>query len=66
MVNTLNGTKRQNFIDIRHAYIRETLERQAIHLAHVPLEEEKADCLTKPLGRVKFEEQCRMLSLFDE
>jgi len=30
MVNTLTGTKRRKFIDLRHAYIRGTLERQAI------------------------------------
>ena len=42
-------------IEIKYHYIRDMVQRGAIKLQYVPIEEQVADVLTKPLSRVKFE-----------
>eukprot|EP00253_Pinus_taeda_P025210 PITA_25210 len=41
-------------IDIRCHFIRDCVQRGAVHLQYVPTEEQVADILTKALGRAKF------------
>ena len=42
-------------IESRYHYIRDMVQKGAIKLKYVPIEEQVADVLTKPLSRVKFE-----------
>jgi hypothetical protein len=42
-------------IEIRYHYIRDMVQRGAIKLRYVSMDEQVADVLTKPLSRVKFE-----------
>ena len=41
-------------IDIRYHYIRDMVQRGAIRIQHIGTDEQVADILTKPLGKVKF------------
>lgn len=47
---------RSKHIHSRYHFIRECVERELIEVEHVPGTEQKADILTKALGRVKFKE----------
>jgi ATP sulfurylase len=42
-------------IEIRYQFIRDMLQRGAIKLQYVSVDEQVADVLTKPLSHVKFE-----------
>ena len=42
-------------IDIKYHYIRDMVQRGAVKLQYVVIEEQIADVLMKPLARVKFE-----------
>ena len=42
-------------IDIKYHYIRDMVQRRAVKLQYVAMDEYIADVLTKPLSRVKFE-----------
>ena len=41
-------------IDIKYHYIRDTMQRGAVKLQYVVMDEEIVDVLTKPLAIVKF------------
>eukprot|EP00253_Pinus_taeda_P010077 PITA_10077 len=45
---------RSKHIDIRYHYIRDMVQRRAIRLQHIGTDEQIANILTKPLGKVKF------------
>ena len=45
---------RSKHIDIRYHYIPDMVQRGAIRLQHIDTDEQVADILTKPLGKVKF------------
>ena len=45
---------RSKHIDIRYHYIRDMVQQGAIRLQHIGANEQVADILTKPLGKVKF------------
>ena len=47
---------RSKHIHSRYHFIRECVERKLIEVEHVPDTEQKADILTKALGRIKFQE----------
>ena len=47
---------RSKHIHSRYHFIRECVERELIEVEHVPGTEQKADILTKALGRIKFKE----------
>jgi hypothetical protein len=47
---------RSKHIDIKFHFIRECVERGDIYLEHVGTGDELADILTKPLGRLQFQE----------
>ena len=42
-------------IEIKYHYIKDMVQRRAVKLQYVAMEEHIADVLTKPLPRVKFE-----------
>ena len=46
---------RSKHIKIRYHYIRDMVQRVALKLQYVSMDEQVADVLTKPLSRVKFE-----------
>ena len=45
---------RSKHIDIRYHFIRDTVQRGVVRLDHIGTDEQVADILTNPLGRVKF------------
>ena len=45
---------RSKHIDIRYHFIRDMVQRGAVRLDHIGADEQVADILTKPLGKVKF------------
>ena len=47
---------RSKHIHSRYHFMRECVERELIEVEHVPGSEQKADILTKALGRIKFKE----------
>ena len=42
-------------IEIKYQYIRDMVEKGAMNLQYVSIDEQVADVLTKPLSKVKFE-----------
>ena len=44
-----------NHIEIKYHYIRDMIQRGAVKLHYVVMDEQIVDVLTKPLARVKFE-----------
>ena len=45
---------RSKHIDIRYHFIRDMVQRGVVRLDHIATDEQVADILTKPLGKVKF------------
>ena len=45
---------RSKHVDIRYHYIRDMVKLGSIRLQHIGTDEQVADILTKPLGKVKF------------
>jgi hypothetical protein len=56
-------TDRSKYIDIYYYWTRETIECSILNLHYVPLVDNIADGLTKPLPRIKFNEFVRQLGL---
>ena len=50
-------------IKIWYFYIRDMVQKEAIKLQYVSIDEQVADVLTKPLSRVKFEYFCDKLGV---
>jgi hypothetical protein len=48
--------ERSRHIDLRYHFIRECTEEGKVEVKHVKIENQLADILTKPLGRVRFQE----------
>ena len=42
-------------IEIRYHFIRDMVPKGAVELQYIPIDDQTADVLTKPLPRVKFE-----------
>ena len=55
--------ERSKHIDIRYHFIRECVEEGKVKVKHVASNDQLADLLTKPLGRVKFEELRRRVGV---
>ncbi|KAG7570069.1 Glycosyltransferase 61 [Arabidopsis thaliana x Arabidopsis arenosa] len=56
---------RSKHIHRRYHFIRECVESGQIEVKHVPGEEQKADILTKALGRVKFSEMREFIGVLE-
>ena len=63
MIETLGGTKRRKFMDLRHHAITDQLKRYGITLIHVPSDQMKADIMTKQLARSEFRHQRSRLNV---
>ena len=50
-------------IEIWYFYIRDMVQKGAINLQYVSIDEQVVDVLTKPLSRVKFEYFCDKLGV---
>jgi hypothetical protein len=57
--------QRSKHIDVRYHFIRDKYTMGEFNLVHVSSKQQQADILTKPLPRVGFEEQRRMLNVRD-
>lgn len=55
LANNAQFSQRTKHIDIKHHFIRDHLEKGDISLQYLSTEENTADCLTKPLEKIKFE-----------
>ncbi|KAG7554412.1 Integrase catalytic core [Arabidopsis suecica] len=56
---------RSKHIHTRYHFIRECVEDGLVKVEHVPGEEQKADILTKALGRIKFKEMRDLMGVQD-
>ena len=56
---------RSKHIHRRFHFIRECVENEQVEVEHVPDNEQRADILTKPLGRIKFIEMRRLIGVED-
>lgn len=56
---------RSKHIHTRYHFIRECVENEQVNVEHVPGSEQKADILTKALGRVKFKEMRSLIGVQD-
>ena len=57
--------KRTKHVDIHCHYIRQLVEDKTLDLQYVPIADQTADILTKPLGPNKFVKFRRQLSVVD-
>jgi len=53
----VNGVvnKRSKYIDVKYRFVDDMIKNNIIKIKYCPAENQKADILTKPLNRVKFE-----------
>ena len=56
---------RSKHIHTRYHFIRECVEKDKIKVEHIPGQEQKADILTKALGRIKFKEMRELIGVQD-
>ncbi|KAL8101414.1 hypothetical protein AgCh_033340 [Apium graveolens] len=54
---------RSKHIDVRFHFIRECIERGKLVVKYVPTHKQRADILTKALGKVKFEEMRKVIGV---
>ncbi|XP_074346779.1 secreted RxLR effector protein 161-like [Apium graveolens] len=54
---------RSKHIDVRFHFIQECIERGGLVVKHVATQEQRADILTKPLGKVKFEAMKKLIGV---
>ena len=52
-------------IEIKYHYIRDMVQRKAVHVQYLSTHEQIADVFTKPLPRTKFEYFCERLGLVE-
>lgn len=56
---------RSKHIHTRYHFIRECVDNEQVEVQYVPGEEQKADILTKALGRIKFKEMRELIGIQD-
>ena len=56
---------RSKHIHRRFHFIRECVEKEQVEVDHVPESEQRADILTKSLGRIKFKEMRILIGVED-
>ena len=54
---------RSKHIHRRYHFIRECVENELVEVDHVPGVEQRADIITKPLGRIKFKEMRELVGV---
>jgi hypothetical protein len=55
MTENLVFHNRSKHIEIRYHFIRDMVQRGALKLQYISMDEQVADVMTKPLSRVKFD-----------
>jgi hypothetical protein len=65
MAHAHGPTKRTKHLDVRHRYLQQCVARKVLSIKQCTLNEQLADCLTKPLGRVKFLQAFKLLQYRD-
>jgi len=50
-------------VEVHYHYVREQVELGYIDLTHVRLDNQLANIITKPLGRVKFEQHGKQINI---
>ena len=53
-------------MEMRYHYVRDMVQRRVVELQFVPMDEQVADMLTKPLVRGKYEGFRKMLGIMDD
>jgi hypothetical protein len=48
------STKRTKLLDVRHHYLKQCVARKVLRMRQCTTDAQLADCLTQPVGRVKF------------
>ena len=56
---------RSKHIHRRFHFIRECVEKEQVEVEHIPGSEQRADILTKSLGRIKFKEMRDLIGVRD-
>ena len=56
---------RSKHFEIKHQYIRDMVQRKAVHVQYLSTHEQVADVFTKPLARTKFKYFCERLGLVE-
>lgn len=56
LANNGMTTQRTKHIDIKHHFVRDRIERREVTLEYISSQQMLADCLTKPVSRVKLEQ----------
>lgn len=56
---------RSKHIHTRYHFIRECVEKEQVEVKHIPGNEQKADILTKTLGKIKFREMKNLIGVQD-
>ncbi|KAG7599886.1 Zinc finger CCHC-type [Arabidopsis suecica] len=56
---------RSKHIHKKYHFIRECVQNELVEVEHIPGEEQKADILTKALGRIKFKEMRELVGVYD-
>jgi hypothetical protein len=52
-------------IEIKYHYIRDMVQRKAVHVQYLSTQEQVKDVFTKPLAKTKFEYFCERLGLVE-
>ena len=55
MIENLVFHDKSKHIEVRYQYIQDMVHKGVVNIKYVPIEEQVADVLTKPLSHVKFE-----------
>jgi hypothetical protein len=61
MAHAHGPTKRTKHLDVRHHYLQQCVARKVLRMRQSTTDAQLADCLTKPVGRVKFLQAFRLL-----
>jgi hypothetical protein len=56
---------KSKYIEIKYHYIRDMVQRKAVHMQYLPTHEQIVDIFTKSLARMKFEYLCERLGLVE-
>ena len=63
MIKNPSMTKRSKHIDLRYHFVKDVWDKNSIDIKYIPSNEQKADILTKSLGKQKFRRFSNLLNL---